>query len=104
MRHIGYVAASLAASCVLVAGNASAASASSGRSEPSDTQISRDIASDLIRDTAIGPYGVWVRSRDGMVELRGAVATVKDWKRAEEDARNAEGVDEVQNNLSILVR
>jgi len=39
-----------------------------------------------------------------MVELRGAVATVKDWKRAEEDARNAEGVDEVQNNLSILVR
>src|SRR5215467_12852309 len=104
MKHIGYVATGLAASCVLIAGNASAASTSSGRDEPTDNQISRQIASDLVRDTAVGPYGVWVHSRDGMVALTGSVATLKDWQKASEDARNAEGVEGVQNDLSILMR
>src|SRR5689334_18352706 len=104
MRHIGYVAAGLAASCLLIAGNAWSASSRSGRDEPTDNQISKDIASDLIRDTAVGPYGVWVHSRDGMVELTGSVATIKDWQKASEDARSAEGVEGVQNDLSILMR
>jgi osmotically-inducible protein OsmY len=99
MRHIGYVAAGLAASCALAAGTAWAHNAGSG-----DTQISREVASDLIKDTALGPYGVQVRSHDGRVEMTGSVLTARDWNKAAEDARNVEGVGEVQNNLSILTR
>ena len=105
MKHIGYVAATLAASCALVAGSAWADGASSSvNRSANDRDISREIASDLIKDTAVGPYGVWVKSRNGVVQLTGSVGTVNDWKKANRDARNVDGVAEVQNDLSVLIR
>jgi osmotically-inducible protein OsmY len=38
------------------------------------------------------------------VYLSGSVATIRDWKQADRDARGTSGVSEVQNDLSILMR
>jgi hyperosmotically inducible protein len=104
MRHVGYVTATLAA---LAAGSAWAAdnhTRSDVNAAVSDSEISRQVASDLIKDTAVGPYGVRVESRDGMVHMSGSVGSINDWMKADEDARNVEGVAGVQNDLSVLIR
>ena len=69
-----------------------------------DRDISRQVATDLIRTVAIGPYGIQVRAQNGVVRLNGSVGTINDWKRAEQQAREVAGVSEVQNNLSVLIR
>jgi hyperosmotically inducible protein len=92
MKHI--FAVSVALSCVFAAGSAWA-----------DVASSKQVATEILKDTAVGPYGVRVRTtQDGVVHLSGSVITIRDWKTAEADARDASGVTGVQNDLSVLVR
>lgn len=66
---------------------------------------SKQVASEILRDAAVGPYGVRVRTtRDGVVHLTGSVVSIRDWNAADAVARDASGVTGVQNGLSILVR
>ncbi len=105
MNRIRYVAATVALSCAVIATSAMAAENTRSSSPARDDNImSRQIATELVQNTAVGPYGVRVHARNGYVRLSGSVATIRDWMRADRDARNADGVNEVQNDLSVLVR
>ncbi|HTU61958.1 MAG TPA: BON domain-containing protein [Polyangiales bacterium] len=99
MKH--FFATTVALSCAFAAGSAWADAANVSTDAPS----SRQIASEILKNTAVGPYGFRVRTTsDGVVHLTGSVISIQDWKTADADARNASGVAGVQNNLSILVR
>ena len=94
-------AMTVAVACAFGAGSAWADVASTTGDAPS----SKALAGEILKDTAVGPYGVRVRTtRDGVVHLSGSVITIRDWKTAEADARDASGVTGVQNDLSVLVR
>jgi osmotically-inducible protein OsmY len=87
--------------CTFAAGGAWADVASTSGDAPNSKQV----ASEILRDAAVGPYGVRVRAtRDGVVHLTGSVVSIRDWNAAEAAARDASGVTGVQNGLSILVR
>ena len=100
MKHIRLVTTTVALTCALATSGAWAAQNDAAR----DRAISREVANDLIKDVAIGPYGIRVRSRDGVVYLSGSVGTVRDWKVAAQEARGTAGVTAVQNDLSVLIR
>ena len=103
MKHIRYVAIAAALSCAL--GTAWADGANQSVNPPGkDRSIRKDLATQLLRDTAVGPYGIQVMARNGFVRLSGSVGTVRDWKKAQEVARSSDGVAEVQNDLSVLIR
>ncbi len=103
MKYIRYVATTIALSGVF--GTGWAESANTSVNPPvKDSSISRQLATQLLHDTAVGPTGIQVRARNGFVRLSGTVGTVRDWKKAEEDARNSDGVAGVQNDLSVLIR
>lgn len=99
MRKI--FATTLALACGVAAGAAWADVANT----TADLPNSRQLASDILKEAAVGPYGIRVRStRDGVVHLSGSVQTIRDWRAAEREARDGSGVTDVQNDLSILVR
>jgi osmotically-inducible protein OsmY len=98
MRHTRYIGTALALSCALAAGGAWASTSAN------DHDISREVVSDLYKDVAVGPYGLRVHTRDGVVRLSGSVGTERDWRRAEQEARNTAGVAAVQNDLTVLIR
>ena len=105
MTHIRYIATTLALSA-LATGSAWAASGADPGVNPrgNDRDISRQLANDLIRQVAVGPYGVRVRTQNGIVRLSGSVGSVIDWKKADAEARGTDGVVAVQNDLSVLIR
>ena len=98
MKHTRYIGTALALSCALATGGAWAATSTN------DHDISRQVVNDLYRDVAVGPYGLRVRTRDGVVRLSGSVGTERDWRTAERQAREAPGVTAVQNDLTVLIR
>ena len=95
------LATTVALSCVFAAGSAWADAANTSGDAPSSKQV----ASEILKDAAVGPYGVRVRATpDGVVHLTGSVISIRDWKTAEATARDTSGVTGVQNDLSVLVR
>jgi osmotically-inducible protein OsmY len=98
MKQSRYIATSLALACAFASGGAWAAGGGS------DQDISTQLVNDIFRQVAVGPYGLRVQTQNGVVRLSGSVGTVRDWKKAEAEARGAQGVTEVQNNLSVLTR
>jgi osmotically-inducible protein OsmY len=98
MKHTRYISAALALSCALVTGGAWAAT------RANDHEISRQVVNELYRDVGVGPNGLRVRTRDGVVRLSGSVGTEWDWRMAERQARDAPGVTDVQNDLTVLIR
>ena len=105
MSRTRYLVATVALSGALAATSAWADAENTSTRAPTGDHntTSRQIASDLLQDVAPGPYGLRVQARDGYVRLSGSVATIRDWKKADEVARNADA-GEVQNDLSILIR
>lgn len=98
-----FFATTVALACAFAAGSAWADAANVSTDTPAAS--SKQIATEILRNTAVGPYGIRVRTtRDGVVHLTGSVIAIRDWKTAEADARDASGGASVQNNLSILVR
>jgi osmotically-inducible protein OsmY len=105
MSRIRYPVAIVALSSVLAGTSAWAdAGSTTASSSAKDSNItSRQLATQLLQDVAPGPYGLRVQARNGYVRLSGSVASIRDWMKADEDARNA-GAGEVQNNLAVLIR
>jgi osmotically-inducible protein OsmY len=103
MKHIRPVIIAIALSCAI--GTAWADSPNrSVNAAGKDGSIRKQLATQLLQETAVGPYGIQVRTQNGFVRLSGSVGTVRDWKKADELARGSEGVAEVQNDLSVLIR
>ncbi len=100
-----YVVPVLAFSCAVAASSAWADAADAAVSATRDENISsKQLATELLQQVAPGPYGLRVQARNGYVRLSGTVATVQDWMKADETARNAASGAEVQNNLSVMIR
>jgi osmotically-inducible protein OsmY len=106
MIRTRYVASTLALSCALAATSAWADAAGSPVDSPvrDNNTTSRQIATELLQEVAPGPYGLRVQARHGYVRLSGSVASVRDWMKADEVARNSAGDAEVRNDLSVLIR
>ena len=101
MKHIGPVVVAL--TFAFAAGSAWADVANVSSESPN--RLSKEVAKEILSNAAVGPYGVRVRtSRDGMVHLTGSVIYIRDWKQADEDARDVAGATDVQNDLTIMVR
>ncbi len=105
MSRIRYLVATVALSSALAATSAWADAENTNTRAPAGDHnaTSRQIATELLQDVAPGPYGLRVQARNGSVRLSGSVASIRDWKKADEVARNADA-GEVQNDLSILIR
>ena len=105
MTRTGYVSTIAALACAVTATTAWADAAETGVTATRDHNVtSKQIATELLREVCPGPYGLRVQSRNGYVRLSGSVATARDWKKAEQTARDAVGETEVRNDLSILIR
>jgi osmotically-inducible protein OsmY len=99
MKHIRSIGTLLALSCAVATGSAWAAQGASA------TDISRQVATDLYKNVGVGPYGIQVHvTTTGVVRLTGSVGTERDWRTAQREARNTDGVAGVQNDLSVLMR
>jgi hyperosmotically inducible periplasmic protein len=66
-----------------------------------DKAIAARIKTELARDSETKALQINVESFRGVVQLNGFVENQASIKRAEEIARNIEGVQEVQNNLAV---
>lgn len=104
MIRTRYVISTLALTSALAASSAWADAAYTNSAARDDNVSSKQLATELLQEVAPGPYGLRVQARNGYVRLSGTVATVNDWMKADETARNAAGGAEVQNNLSVMIR
>ena len=106
MTRIRYVAATVALACAFAASSAWADAENThvNSSVRDNETVSRQLTNTLLQDVAVGPYGVRVRTTNDRVLLTGSVGTVRDWMRADQDARNAASGMPVQNDLSVLIR
>jgi osmotically-inducible protein OsmY len=95
-KHIRTLGAAFALTCALTAGGAQAAD--------DDRGISRQLASDLYKEVAVGTYGLRVRTLNGIVRLSGSVGTIRDWRIAQRMAEDAAGGADVQNDLNVVIR
>jgi osmotically-inducible protein OsmY len=79
-----------------------------------DQEIQRDVLDELKWDMRVQPNEVGVAVKDGIVTLtswvdvegskvilRGTVRSYAEWKAADETARSAPGVTEVENKITI---
>jgi hyperosmotically inducible periplasmic protein len=66
-----------------------------------DKAIAARIKTELARDSETKALQINVESFRGVVQLSGFVDNPESIQRAEEIARNIEGVQEVQNNLAV---
>jgi hypothetical protein len=105
MIRTRHITSALALSCAVAASSAWADAENTAVSGVRDGNItSKQLATDVLQQVAPGPYGLRVQARNGYVRLSGTVATVNDWKKADETVRNAASGADIQNNLSIMIR
>jgi hyperosmotically inducible periplasmic protein len=104
MKRTRSVAATFAlASALAAAGGAWAADAMKSADPPiRDSKITKLVRSELHKDTVAS--GIKVKTRDGVVQLSGIVATQADREKAEQDARGVAGVSDVKNDLTVSAR
>ena len=67
-----------------------------------DAQLERAMLSELREDHRIAPAQIVVRAKQGNVTLLGSVATYREYRLAEQDARDVVGVHGVTNLLRIV--
>ena len=102
MTRTQSVAAAVALTSALLTGSAWANDP--GSKPVNDSSITKQVRSEVTRETAASPQGIQVKTRNGMVYLTGTVATEQQRRKAEEVARGIEGVTGVQNNLTVAAR
>jgi hyperosmotically inducible protein len=92
------LAALLAALCAL------ACSTSMAQSEPqqsSDAETTTRVKAGLSADTNLFAKHIDVAVRDGVVHLKGFVATDQELQQAQKDARSVPGVTSVRNEMQV---
>lgn len=90
---------------MLFLGGASACDSPAGRKSTAevidDAVITSTVKAGLLADSQVSGLGIDVDTNEGVVELRGTVGSEAESRKAEEIARNAEGVISVDNRLVI---
>jgi hyperosmotically inducible periplasmic protein len=66
-----------------------------------DQAINAKVKTELLADSGVSGLGVTVETYRGVVQLRGAVETAEQKRRATEIAQEIAGVKRVQNNLVV---
>jgi hypothetical protein len=66
--------------------------------------LSRQLANDLYKEVAVGPYGLRVRAINGVLRLTGSVGTVRDWQVAQRMATDAAPGADIRNDLNVVIR
>jgi osmotically-inducible protein OsmY len=94
--------AATAACWALVTGAALANDANTNSNQPvKDTVITTKVKAELAKDSATKARDIHVTTQHGVVMLSGAVGTVAEKDKAEQDARAIKGVVDVTNDLSV---
>ena len=66
-----------------------------------DAGITAKVKAAFVRDPAVSALDVKVETFKGMVQLSGFVNSQEEKSRAEQIARNVQGVQNVKNNISV---
>jgi hyperosmotically inducible protein len=66
-----------------------------------DTVITTKVKAELAKDKATKATAINVETKDGIVNLNGAVGSLAEKEKAEADARAVKGVVSVTNNLRV---
>lgn len=66
-----------------------------------DTVITTKVKAELAKDKATKATDIKVETKDGIVNLNGAVGSLAEKEKAEADARSVKGVVAVTNNLRV---
>jgi hyperosmotically inducible periplasmic protein len=70
----------------------------------SDTVITTKVKAELAKDKSTKATDINVDTKNGVVMLRGEVASEAERAKAELDARTVQGVVEVKNNLRVAAK
>jgi hyperosmotically inducible protein len=96
----------LAATATLLGCSAAYAGDSTTKSDQpiSDSVITTKVKTELAKDESTKASDINVDTKNGIVTLKGAVATEAERAKAELNARTVKGVVEVENNLRVAAK
>ena len=90
-----------AAACMALATGGAFADAAKSAQPMTDTVITTKVKTELAKDKATKATDINVETKNGIVSLNGAVASVAEKEKAEADTRAIKGVVDVSNNLRV---
>jgi osmotically-inducible protein OsmY len=93
--------AATAACLALATGGAFANDATKSDQPISDTVITTKVKAELAKDRDTKAKDIHVETKNGIVHLNGAVTSMAEKDKAEQDARTIKGVVDVTNNLKV---
>ena len=94
--------AATAACLALATGGVYAGDSTTKSAQPvSDTMITTKVKAELAKDRDTKAKDIHVETKNGVVHLNGAVASMAEKDKAEQDARSIDGVVDVSNKLKV---
>src|SRR5262245_19681378 len=93
--------AAAAASLALATGGAFANDEAKSDQPISDSVITTKVKAELAKDRDTKAKDIHVETKNGVVHLNGAVTSMAEKDKAEQDARTIKGVLDVTNNLKV---
>ena len=90
-----------AAACMALATGGAFADEVKSAQPMTDTVITTKVKTELAKDKATKATDINVETKNGIVSLNGAVASVAEKEKAEADTRAIKGVVDVTNNLRV---
>ena len=93
--------AATAACLAMVSGGAFANDEGKSAQPVSDSVITTKVKAELAKDRDTKAKDIHVETKNGVVNLNGAVTSMAEKDKAEQDARTIKGVLDVSNNLKV---
>jgi hyperosmotically inducible protein len=93
--------AATAACLALATGSAFAQDETKSAQPVSDTAITTKVKAELAKDRDTKAKDIHVETKNGVVHLNGAVTSMAEKDKAEQDVRGIKGVVDVSNNLKV---
>lgn len=93
--------AATAACLALTTGGAFANDEAKSAQPVTDSMITTKVKAELAKDRDTKAKDIHVETRNGVVHLNGAVSSMAEKDKAEQDARNIDGVKDVSNKLKV---
>jgi hyperosmotically inducible periplasmic protein len=94
--------AATAACLAMATGGAFAGDGTTKSAQPvTDTMITTKVKAELAKDRDTKAKDIHVETKNGVVHLNGAVASMAEKDKAEQDVRSIEGVVDVSNKLKV---
>ena len=93
--------AATAACLALATGSAFAQDETKSAQPVSDTVITTKVKAELAKDRDTKAKDIHIETKNGVVHLNGAVTSMAEKDKAEQDVRGIKGVVDVSNNLKV---